>query len=574
MRRALWIAVAVGITGCSAKPPVVKAVPAPIDPWVLTCTDVQSPEPAWLSNGIYGYRISRFGQPIRQFSINDYEATDQERILPKEIPLGKDPEDVSNYSQSLDMRTGELRTTWTANGDTTTIFSVVDSKGRLISKVGHTNPEIMEIRVFGGDPSSEEPGIAFDQAKSECTKEWETDIEIDGPVEDQQAVRSFLFYLRRAIHPSSRRAVAPFALSNKTYHGHVFWDADIWVFPALALLDPARAKTIPQYRIATIPVAKQNFQEWMQSGKPHGNGGKPDAPAKGSPLGIKFAWESSVTGKETVRSDSQFEDHITGSVAWGISLSNALGLTNDKEIIAGAAEFYRERSVEGPKGREIKGTLSPDEFHIGDNDLYTNLLAQWCMNGGKWDGPNKFKLPSKDGALLTYDGDNSKAYKQAAAVLAIFPLHFPLAVAQSQQMMERFESKITPNGPAMSDSIHALISARNSESDLAYETWRKSWQPFTDQPLLLFSEKRNKALTYFTTGAGGCLQTVLFGFLNIRITQEKPKSGWMRPLKNGFWVSSSPRIPQEWKSVKVKSLSILGKKETLIFDSGGVKSTK
>ena len=46
-------------------------------------------------------------------------------------------------------------------------------------------------------------------------RRWQSDIEIDGPVEDQQAVRSFLFYLRSSIAPGARRAIAPMALSSE-----------------------------------------------------------------------------------------------------------------------------------------------------------------------------------------------------------------------------------------------------------------------------------------------------------------------------------------------------------------------
>ncbi|MEQ1935582.1 MAG: hypothetical protein ABL962_17115, partial [Fimbriimonadaceae bacterium] len=408
---------------------------------------------------------------------------------------------------------------------------------------------------------------AFDEAKGACEKEWTTDIILDGPVADQQAIRSFIFYLRRAVHPQGAMSVAPYALSNKTYNGHIFWDADLWVFPAIALLEPARARIIPDYRIRMLPQAKRNFAKWVASGRP--TGGEPLGVTAVSP-GAKFPWESSVSGGETIKGDSQFEDHVSGGVAWLVNLSNALGMTDNNHVLPAVAEFYRSRSVPGPLGREIKGTLSPDEFHMGSNDLYTNLLAQWTMNGGKWNGPFKFKLPRDQKKFLTYDGDKQRAYKQAAAVLSIYPLQFPDAVAQSHQMIERFGSKVTPNGPAMSDSIHALISARNGDRDLAYETWHRSWQPFTDQPLMLFSEKKGKASTYFVTGAAGSLQAVIYGFLNFRIGPDKPTKGWVQPLKNGYWLSSTPRLPKAWKSVTVKGMSILGKRYTFEFDSAGI----
>ena len=87
------------------------------------------------------------------------------------------------------------------------------------------------------------------------------DIEINGPIEDQQAIRSFLYYLRSSICPYYPNPVAPLGLSSSTYNGHVFWDADIWIFPALAFLDPDRASSISNYRIKMAKAAEQNSRK-------------------------------------------------------------------------------------------------------------------------------------------------------------------------------------------------------------------------------------------------------------------------------------------------------------------------
>ena len=131
-------------------------------------------------------------------------------------------------------------------------------------------------------------------------------------------------------------------------------------------------------------------------------------------------------------------------------------------------------------------------------------------------------------------------------------------------MMDRFADKVIKNGPAMSDSVHALIWARLGEVDKAYDVWRQSWQPFTKQPLLLFSEKRNKPTTYFATGAAGSLQTVLFGFLGFRLDSKAEQgAAWSKPLQGNSWLSVKPNLPKSWKSVKMKNFSVLGNKYTL-----------
>jgi trehalose/maltose hydrolase-like predicted phosphorylase len=213
---------------------------------------------------------------------------------------------------------------------------------------------------------------------------------------------------------------------------------------------------------------------------------------------------------------------------------------------------------------QIRNVMSPDENHVGDNDLYTNLLANWLSVGRKWPSsqtPLPFKIPRDKDGLITYDGDLGMGYKQAAAVLSIYPLQFPEAESHAVQMLNRFEPHVIKSGPAMSDSIHAIIHARfdNPPSYRAYEDWIKSWKPFTSNRFLLFSEKRNKEQTYFTTGAAGALQTVLYGFLGFRIdSQQQPDSLWHTSLMGNTMLSIKPNLPPLWKSVKIENLSVLG----------------
>jgi hypothetical protein len=447
-------------------------------------------------------------------------------------------------------------------------------------KVGARTPLTFQRIVL--DPSAVEvTASTIDveaEAKAHWAKAWQTDIQIDGPVEDQQFVRSALFYLRSSIHPDGKMSVSPMGLSSDLYGGHVFWDADIWVFPALALIDPERALAIPKYRTVRSRQAYQNFFKWAyDDGRPTGNGHVDTPFRSGRPYnGRKFPWESSVSGKETVPGPSKFQDHITGSVAFSMNQAAALGLLDSKsmdEIKIGSQVFYWLRSVKNQQGFwELHDTMSPDENHTGDNDLYTNLLAMWCQSGGKWPAKPTYKLPKDSQTFLTYDNDGLRGYKQAAAVLSIWPLQYPPAQAQAKAMMERFADKVTKNGPAMSDSVHALIWARLGEKEKAYAAWHASWKPFVKPPFLLFSEKRSSSRTYFTTGAAGSLNAVLYGFAGIRIDDKKaPGAQWSTPLKNGKVLSIAPNLPKEWKKLTLKNLTILGKRYTFEIEADRVK---
>ena len=378
------------------------------------------------------------------------------------------------------------------------------------------------------------------------------EVDLMGPIEDQRFVRTVVNRITseatRQVLPVAKYGFGPFGLNNPLYFGHTFWDMDVWVLPSMLFLQPEAVRQMNKYRLDRAAQAEKNAAEFFK---------KPNT-------GMMFPWESSVTGKETVRASSVKEHHISGSVLWGLNMSEKAGIASPAavgKVTVGVGKFFENRSTVGPAGREIKDVMSPDENHIGDNDLYTNLLAQWAMNGRKWEGPTKFKLPKDETSFLTYDDDKLRSYKQAAAVLSIFPLQYPEAEKQARAMMERFESKVSKNGPAMSDAIHATIWARLGEKQKAYDSWKRAWEPFVKGPQMMFSEKRSSERTYFYTGAAGCLNTVLYGFAGFRL-DEKPLEGapWKKQLKSGWWLSCKPCLPPKWKSLTISPMIIDGQK--------------
>ncbi len=382
-------------------------------------------------------------------------------------------------------------------------------------------------------------------------------IEIDGPAEDQAAIDSWLFYLRRGFGQ-----LGPFGVTNEQYNGHVFWDADAWIFPGLVWFEPDIAQRISQYRAAMRPSYQRNFQAaYSRSG------------------GLIVPWESSISGQETSPADSRREIHITGTAAFFLQMAEDLLPADFKagEFGREAAEFYRARAVPGRDGQlELRDVMSPDENHVGKNDLYTNLVAQWTIDRYRPDWKVRFALPKDQTSYLTYDNDPIRSYKQAAAVLAIYPLQVPAVEAQAKTMMERFSGKVSRNGPAMTDSIHALIWARLGDVDRAYETWQRSWKEFSfGGDLRLFSEKRHRPITYFMTGAGGCLQTVIYGFCGFRVDPSRnPSAKWSLPLKNGRWLNVTPHLPKAWKAVRLKNISVLGKRYNITVSADSVSASE
>lgn len=451
-----------------------------------------------------------------------------------------------------------------------TVYADLEEAYRRIADA-RREPGVMERFVF--PPPQEVPAI--DSLRNTDRK---LRIELVGPDEDQRAIQAMWNMLESSIHPYGVMSVAPMGLSSTIYNGHVFWDADIWVFPALALLSPDRAQAILDYRLSTEAQSRRNFQEWVTAGHPVGNSQMHTPDPRLTKLveyldtpPIKVAWESSVTGRETVPGPSRFQDHITGSVAFAMEKGRALGLVSRRDAdryIEGAAGFFLYRGFLGEDGKyRLHDTMSPDEHHIGDNDLYTNILAERWMRralGARWPEDKVF-LPRDEVSLLTYDDDRVRGYKQAAAVLAIYPLQDPRAEAQAMTMLGRFAPQVIPNGPAMSDSVHALIEARFGDPNQALETWRRSWVENTDYPFHQFSERRRGDRTVFVTGPGGCLQTVLFGFLGLRICTEPVEGAqWSLPLEDGWVLSCKPNMPDAWSRFTIEGLIVRGQRYRLV----------
>lgn len=426
---------------------------------------------------------------------------------------------------------------------------------------------IFEKTVAFGSSSPPEAEALFEQTRAIWGQRWKTDVEIDGPAQDQLAVRSFIFYLRSSVHPEARMSVAPFGLTDSTYGGHIFWDADTWVLPAVAWFDPEAAASIPGYRLRLLPAANANFR-LQNSG---------DLPSESV---FQFPWQSSVSGLEVAPGDSKHEIHVSGDVVHSLQIAADLGIVSQAEVDRvglGVARYYIYRSAGPLDDRTLLGVMSPDEFHIGDNDLYTNMLAEWVIRRygpADWRGVT-FRKPSDDKGLLTYDHDRLRGYKQAAAVLAIFPLQNAVAERQARTMMARFASKVTANGPAMTDSVHATIFARIGMVDEAYDAWRTGWMDFTDHPLMLFTEKRAKDVGYFTTGAAGCLQTAVFGFLGFRIDSQKNSgAGWSLPLGEGAFLHIECHLPRAWKSVRFKNFAVRGRRYNLVATHDSIQVTQ
>ena len=393
-------------------------------------------------------------------------------------------------------------------------------------------------------------------------------IQLIGIPADMAAVREMSRHLvsavRRKTLPVAKYGFGPFGVSNDLYFGHTFWDMDVWVLPAMLFLAPDAAKSMATYRLDRSDQAIHNFG--------------PSPRGTDEQIIMKFPWESSVTGKEVCVAKTKLQEHISGDVVWGLTQAEAMGIigsTLTSPISKAVDGYYQTRSTKTARGLEMKDVTSPNEKFTGDNDLYTNLLAEWIHHSRTWKQSPTYYLPKDAKSFLNYDNDPLRDYQQVAGLLSIYPLQYPPAEKQAEAMLNRFESGLSPYGPAMGHSIIATIWARLGRGHKAYQAWKQSWAPYMNGPNNLFSERKNVARSYFYTGAAGAMNTVIYGFAGFRIDRVPlPGALWKKKMKSGWWLSCKPCVPGEIGKILLNGIAVDDEKYDFIMSSTGEFSAK
>lgn len=199
---------------------------------------------------------------------------------------------------------------------------------------------------------------------------WRADIRVGGDPELQRTLHSDIFYMLENSTAGTSWPVGGCGFSGN-YFGHVFWDSDFWVFPALLLLDPERAKSLVAFRQRTLPQANARA---VTSGF----------------AGAMYPWEADPWNGTDVTptfaaENARREIHVNGAVAlaqWQYYLA-----TGNKQwlresgfpVIKGVADFWASRVVydANRKRFEVHDVMSPEEDypHV-DNEIYTNTVAR------------------------------------------------------------------------------------------------------------------------------------------------------------------------------------------------------
>jgi alpha,alpha-trehalose phosphorylase len=184
----------------------------------------------------------------------------------------------------------------------------------------------------------------------------------------EQAVRHCMFQLVQAVGRGGDTSVGAKGQTGEGYEGHVFWDAESYVLPALLSIRPELARDLLRWRIDRLEPALANARLMGQS------------------RGALYPWRTIDGGEcSAYFPGGAAQYHINADIA--LALSRYLDLSGDDELLTeGAvrmlvetARIWLEIGFHDPDRSNafvINRVTGPDEYSaLVNNNLYTNVLA-------------------------------------------------------------------------------------------------------------------------------------------------------------------------------------------------------
>jgi trehalose/maltose hydrolase-like predicted phosphorylase len=388
-------------------------------------------------------------------------------------------------------------------------------------------------------------GRLFGRHAAEWEQLWSGDIEVGGQPELQRWLRSSLYGLLANTRAGSPDSIAPAGLTSDDYAGLKFWDAETWMFPGLLAFRPELARPVLEYRHRTMPAARRN------------------AAALGR-RGLFFPWTSADQGDLRSECHSVEPDHCRTQIHLQSDIALAAWQfyqqTGDEEwlrqrgwpLLRGIAEFWESRVTRNGDGSySIKNVSGPDEYSNYKNDaVFTNAGAATTLRNaakaagvlgerapGAWTAvADGLRIPYDKGTKVfrQYDGYDGAPIKQADAVLLMYPLEWPMPDEAAANTLDYYAARSDPDGPAMTDSVHAVDAAAIGKPGCVTHTYlMRSIRPFVRGPFALFSEARGERAAGagdphagfpaedFLTGKGGFVQVFTHGLTGLRTRAGK-----------------------------------------------------
>jgi trehalose/maltose hydrolase-like predicted phosphorylase len=435
--------------------------------------------------------------------------------------------------------------------------------------------------------------VLLDLHIEEWNRVWKSGIEvqsINGNLNLSRAINSSLYYILSSVRDDWPYSLSPGGLSSNDYNGHVFWDCETWMYPIILMLKPNIALGgILDYRAARISEAENKARSYNKSYE-----------------GAMFPWESAFTGAEVTpkfASTGIYEQHISGDIIFAIKQYYRSQVTDDElamfrakfsPLIIKVARFFASRVTPRPNTNQydILGVTPPDEYHVNvNNSIYTNVVAQISLDFAI-EIANKFHedIPPSEltkwktiadnlympydpvmGIHPEYEGYNGEIIKQADVVLLKFPLMWkgydevPESVKND---LVYYENVTDRDSVAMTYGMYSIGWLEEGYLDTAAQLFIKSYANI-HEPFGVWTETPKGGAINFITGAGGFLQTVMFGYGGLRILEPDTLSQFQHK-KILQW---NPILPQDITFVRFRGIHFLGNIFNIEFNNDRVNIT-
>ena len=486
-----------------------------------TVTDLMDGTPATLTTGLtvgWDATAHRYWQAIRAMGTGLIAGLASQVILSPDARQVTDTAGGSSSAQTVGQRI-QFRVRSGHNYSVTKYVGVV------------TGPTAAAATAAARQQSKAAAAAGFSGTTAENTAAWRAlwagRIDVRGNRALATEVNASEFYLWASTRTGSDWSISPAGLSSNDYNGHIFWDAETWMYPALLAQHPGMAAGIDAYRYERLGAAEAHARTTGYQG-------------------ARFPWESALDGTEqiplpSVDTEGRYEQHITADVAlaqWQYYLA-----TGDRAwlahrgwpVLSKAAAFWASRVTAGPHDSySIPHVTGPDEENPDvSNEVYTNVAAattlrdavaaarvvgvsapsSWARIAHGLDVP----YSASQGVNPEFAGYQGQAVKQADATMLYYPWRYATSAAAAVRDLNYYVPRTDPDGPSMSDAINSIdTSALASAGCASYVYTQRSVEPFIRDVFDQFSETRTGGAFTFTTGIGGFLQEFLYGYSGLR----------------------------------------------------------
>lgn len=395
---------------------------------------------------------------------------------------------------------------------------------------------------------------------------WQSDIVIDGDPRAQQVAHSELYYLLSSTAADTAWAPGPCGLTL-CYVAHVFWDSDTWIFPALLLLHPERAKPLVEFRWRTLAPARQRAHERGLAG-------------------AMYPWESDPENGSEQTPHSAYvlgetEIHVNADVAiaqWQYYL-----VSHDREwlrahgwpVIREVARFWASRASYNADRRryDIAHINSVAESNTDiPNDTFTNLSAVKALTiataaaavVGQQADPLWQQVARGLYIPVTADGRHHLPFDPAVVrssedfgggPLALLFLPSLDLLMSPQMLRADYDYAIRPASLARVSAGSMNMEPRSvAAAEVGSGAEAAAWfnGNFTGgtlkPPFNARTETADNNVAYFMTGSGAYIQNLVFGFTGLRTREQ------------GLVEAYAPVLPAGWSALTLKNISFRGQR--------------